>query len=294
MPSLVITCAVTGAFDTAGKSAAVPVTPSEIAASALDAAKAGAAVVHIHVRDPQTKKASMEQHLYAEVVERIREQNPDVLIDLTTGAGGRYIPDPDDPSRAGTGTNFVSPAARLRHVEALKPQICSLDVGSMNFGEVVFINTPTHLREMAERARASGTKPEIEVFDLGQIEFAKQLIKEGRIAEPPLFQLCLGIPYGAPATPETMIQMRDRLPANAVWSGFGISRMQFPMVALAAMLGGNVRVGLEDNLYLAHGELAPSNAALVDKAVNIIELLGYSAASPAEARRTFGLEGATG
>jgi uncharacterized protein (DUF849 family) len=161
-------------------------------------------------------------------------------------------------------------------------------VGSLNFGETVFINTPGHLRDMADRVRAAGVKPEIEVFDLGHIEFAKRLIKDSHIAPPPLFQICLGIPWGAPATPETMIQMRDRLPADAVWSGFGIGRAQFPMAALAASLGGHIRVGLEDNLYVSRGQLAPSNAALVEKAMRLLELLDYSVASPEEARRIFG------
>jgi uncharacterized protein (DUF849 family) len=276
----VITCALTGGFDTRPKNPAVPVTPEEIATSALDAAKAGAAVVHIHVRNPKTTLPSMELEHYRETVERIREKNGDVILNLTTGPGGRFVPGKEDPQ---------TPGVRLRHVEELRPPICTLDVATMNFGEHVFLNTPTHLREMADRARAVGAKPEIEVFDLGHIELAKRLIAEGHLAEPPLFQICLGIPWGAPATPETMIQMRDRLPANAVWSGFGISKMQFPMVALAATLGGNVRVGLEDNLYLGPGKLAPSNAALVDKAVKILDLLDRPIATPAEAREIFAL-----
>lgn len=287
--TVVITCAVTGSFDTPSKNPAVPVTPEQIAASALDAAKAGAAVVHIHVRDPKTTKASMELALYQETVERIREKNGDVVINLTTGAGGRYVPDPVDPKKAGEGTTLSTPAVRMRHVEAIKPPICTLDVATMNFGEQIFANMPAHLREMANRAKAVGTKPEIEVFDLGHIELAKRLIAEGHIAEPPLFQICLGIPYGAPATPETLLQMRDRLPANAAWSAFGISRAEFPTVAVAVAAGGNVRVGLEDNLYLGRGQLAPSNAALVEKAVSLLNLLEASPASPAEARRIFGL-----
>ena len=286
---VVVTCALTGSFDTPSKNPAVPVSPEAIAASALDAAKAGAAVVHIHVRDPQTARPSMELALYRQVVERIREENDKVILNLTTGAGGRFVPHPEDPRRAGDGTTLSSPAARVRHVEALKPEICTLDVATLNFGETVFMNTPAHLREMADRAKAAGAKPEIEVFDLGHIELAKRLIAEGHIAEPPLFQICLGIPYGAPATPETMIQMRDRLPANAVWSGFGIARAQFPLALLAAQLGGHVRVGLEDNLYLSQGQLAPSNAALVEKAVTLLELLDVSVATPAEARQIFGV-----
>jgi uncharacterized protein (DUF849 family) len=285
----VITCAVTGSFDTPSKNPAVPVTPEQIATSALEAAKAGAAVVHIHVRDPKTTKPSMELSLYREVVERIREKNDAVVLNLTTGPGGRFIPDPAEPRKAGEGTTLTTPAVRMRHIEELKPPICTLDVATMNFGEHAFLNMPAHLREMADRAKAAGTKPEIEVFDLGHIELAKRLIAEGHLAEPPLFQLCLGIPYGAPATPETLILMRDQLPKNAAWSAFGISRAEFPMAAVAVAAGGNVRVGLEDNLYLGRGQLAPSNAALVERAATIIELLDGSVASPAEAREIFGL-----
>jgi uncharacterized protein (DUF849 family) len=287
---VVITCALTGGADISSrKNPAAPVTPAEIAASAVEAAAAGAAVVHIHVRDPETTHPSMELAHYREVVERIRERDADVVLNLTTGAGGRFIPGSQDPTIGGPGTTLASPAERTRHVEALRPEICTLDIATMNFGEHVFMNTPAHLREMAAAARRSGAKPEIEVFDLGQIELAKRLIADGHLDEPPLVQICLGIPWGAPATPETMIQMRDRLPRNAIWSGFGIARAQFPMVALAATLGGNVRVGLEDNLYLSAGQLAPSNAALVEKAVSLLAHLEFRPATPAEARGIFGL-----
>jgi uncharacterized protein (DUF849 family) len=286
---VVITCALTGSFDTASKNPAVPVTPEQIANSALDAAKAGAAVVHVHVRDPKTTKASMELALYQEVVDRIREKNADVVLNLTTGPGGRFAPDPVDPRKAAEGTTLTTPAIRMRHIEAIKPPICTLDVATMNFGETIFANTPSHLREMADRAKAAGAKPEIEVFDLGHIELAKRLIADGHIAEPPLFQICLGIPYGAPATPETLLLMRDHLPKNAAWSAFGISRAEFPMAAVTVAAGGNVRVGLEDNLYLGKGQLAPSNAALVERAATIIELLDAAVATPQEAREIFGL-----
>ena len=285
----VITCALTGSFDTPSKNPAVPVTPEQIANSALGAAKAGAAVVHIHVRDPKTTKPSMEFELYREVVERIREKDDEVILNLTTGPGGRFIPDATEPRKAGEGTTLTTPSIRMRHIEALKPPICTLDVATMNFGEHAFLNVPAHLREMADRAKAAGSKPEIEVFDLGHIELAKRLIADGHLAEPPLFQICLGIPYGAPATPEALILMRDQLPRNAAWSAFGISRAEFPMVAVTVAAGGNVRVGLEDNLYLGKGRLAPSNAALVERAATIIELLDGSVASPAEARQIFGL-----
>ena len=287
----VITCALTGSFDTASKNPAVPVSPQAIAQSALEAAAAGAAIVHIHVRDPATGKPSMELALYREVVERIREKNADVVLNLTTGAGGRYVAGDPDPAVAGPGTTLASPEARTRHVTALRPEICTLDVATMNFGEHAFMNTPAHLRAMAAMIRDAGAKPEIEVFDLGQIELARHLLAEGHLDSPPLFQICLGIPWGAPATPETLLQMRDRLPKDALWSAFGISRAEFPMVALAATAGGHVRVGLEDNLYLARGTLAPSNAALVEKAVSLLAHLDCAPATPAEARAIFGLPG---
>jgi uncharacterized protein (DUF849 family) len=288
--NVVITCALTGTFDTRGKNPAVPVTPKEIADSALGAARTGAAVVHVHVRDPVTAAPSMALELYREVVERIREVDAQVIINLTTGAGARYVPGQPDPAIAGPGTSLSDPEKRVRHIEGLRPEICTLDVGSINFGEHVFMNTPAHLRVMAERVRTAGAKPEIEVFDLGHIELAKRLLADGHLDAPPLFQICLGIPWGAPATPETMLQMRDRLPKDAIWSGFGISWAQFPMVALAATAGGHVRVGLEDNLYLAPGKLAPSNAALVDKAVSLLAHLDFAPASPQEARSIFRLD----
>lgn len=291
---VVVTCALTGSFDTPSQNPAVPVSPAAIATSALEAASAGAAVVHIHVRDPQTSKPSMELALYREVVERVRERNGDVVLNLTTGAGGRFVPGAEDPAVAGQGTSLTTPEARTRHVTALRPEICTLDVATMNFGEHAFLNVPAHLRAMAHAARTAGAKPEIEVFDLGHIELARKMLADGDLDPPPLFQICLGIPWGAPALPETMIAMRDRLPRDAVWSGFGISRHEFPMAALVAMLGGHVRVGLEDNLYLARGVLAPNNAALVEKAVTLVSHLDCRPASPAEARAIFGLRGGAG
>ncbi len=285
----IVTCALTGSFDTPKKNPAVPVTPEQIARSALDAAAAGAAIVHIHVRDPATGAPSMELALYREVVERIRERNGDVILNLTTGAGGRFVPGETDPAVAGPGTTFVTPEARTRHVGALKPEICTLDIATMNFGEHLFLNTPAHLRAMAKAIREAGVKPEIEVFDLGHIELARHLITEGHLAQPPLFQLCLGIPWGAPATPETLVALRARLPEDAVWSAFGIGRAEFPMLAVAAGMGGHVRVGLEDNLYLGRGQLAPSNAALVEKAVSLLAHVDRTPASPAEARAILGL-----
>jgi len=287
--AIVITCAITGAFGTKERNPALPVTPAEIAASAVEAAKAGAAVVHIHVRDPKTQGPSMELALYREAVERIRERNTEVVLNLTCGAGARFVPGDPDPRTPGPGTTLSAPAARVAHVEALRPEIASLDVGSMNFGEHVFVNTPAHLREMAERMRAAGTRPEIEVFDLGHVALARTLIAEGHLDTPALFQICLGIPHGAPATPQALMAMQAQLPGGAIWSGFGIAAQQFAMVAMVATLGGHVRVGLEDNLYLSKGVLAPGNGALVERAATILELTGHRVATPAEARQIFGL-----
>lgn len=281
---VIVTCALTGGAEISGKNKAVPVTPQEIANSAIGAARAGAAIAHIHVREPDTGKPSMRLELYQEVVERIRQSGVDVLINLTTGAGARYFPGEDDPLVAKAGSTLSPWRKRVEHIVALTPDVCSLDVGTLNFGEWVFVNTPADLREMAGRIRETGVKPELEVFDLGHIRLARHLIEKDLIARPPLFQLCLGIPWGAPATPETMIAMRDQLPDGAIWASFGIGAAQFPMVAQAVLLGGHVRVGFEDNLYLARGVPAPSNAALVEKAVTIVEQLGERPATPAETR----------
>jgi uncharacterized protein (DUF849 family) len=286
---VMVTCAVTGGADTTKKHPGVPITPEQIAQAVIDARKAGATIAHIHVRDPKTGLASMDVGLYRQVVERVRDSGCDILVNLTTGPGSRYIPSDDNPRVGGPGTTMTAPLERVRHVVELLPDICSLDVGSMNFGETGFINTPAHLRIMARAIAQAGVKPELEVFDTGHVMLARRLIEEGAIARPALFQLCLGIPWGAPASTESMLNMRNLLPADAMWAGFGISRMQFPMVAQAAILGGHVRVGLEDNLYIEHGVLAPSNAALVERAVRIVESLGESVASPAEARQILGL-----
>lgn len=286
---VIVTCALTGSATLTGKNKAVPVTPQEIADSAIEAARAGAAIVHIHVREPGTGKPSMRLELYRETVERIRNSGVDAIINLTTGAGARFVPGAEEP-RIGTADSTLRPwPERIVHVQELKPEICTLDVGTMNFGEFVFVNTPADLRAMAKAALDCGSKPELEVFDLGHIRLARHLVESGLIAAPPLFQICLGIPWGAPSTPETMIAMRDQLPPGALWAAFGIGAMQFPMVAQAVLLGGQVRVGLEDNLYLDRGVLAPSNAALVEKAVTIVEKLGEHAATPDEARAILGL-----
>jgi uncharacterized protein (DUF849 family) len=281
---VMISCAVTGSADTAKRNPAVPVTPAQIAASAIDAAKAGAAIVHIHVRDPQTTLPSMDGALYAEVVDRIRQSDTDVVINLTTGPGGRFAPDPADPMKPAPGSTLRTPRQRVQHVLDLRPEVCSLDMGSMNMGANVFVNTPSILEAMAVDIRDAGVTPELEVFEAGHLLLARRMIETGHIRGPGMFQICLGIAWGQPATPEAMSYMRTLLPADATWFAFGISLHQFPMAAQAVLLGGHIRVGLEDNLYLARGKLTPSNAALVEKAANIVELLGSSVATPAEAR----------
>ena len=279
---VIVTCAVTGGHENHGAHPDFPITTEQIAAACLEARAAGAAIVHIHVRDPETGTPTGDPTLYREVVERIRDAGSDVLINLTTGYGGRYVPSEADPNQPGPGSNLMQPAARMEHVQDLRPDICTLDVATMNFGERVFMNTPAHLRIMASIARDCGVKPEVECFEPGHIVLSNQLIKEGLIEAPPMFQLCLGIPYGSPATPEIMTVMRNMLPQGANWAAFGISRHEFPMVAQAVTLGGHVRVGLEDNLYLSKGQFA-SNGQLVERAVGIIRDLGAEIAEPARA-----------
>ncbi len=286
---VMISCAVTGSADTPGRNPAVPVTPEQIAGSAIDAAKAGAAIVHIHVRNPQTTRPSMDGAHYREVVERIRASGTDVLINLTTGPGARFVPGTEDPLKYGPGTTMKSPAERVRHIVELKPDICSLDMGSMNMGPHVFVNTPGHLEAMAVAIRDAGVTPELEVFETGHLLLAKRFIENGFVKPPGMFQICLGISWAQPATTEAMTYMRNLLPAGSPWFAFGISLHQFPMVAQAVLLGGHPRVGLEDNIYLEKGKLAPSNAALVEKAARIIELLGDHVATPADARQMLGL-----
>ncbi|MGR3716262.1 MAG: 3-keto-5-aminohexanoate cleavage protein [Thermohalobaculum sp.] len=289
---VIVTCAVTGAGDTVGRHPGVPVTPAQIADAAIEAAKAGAAVAHIHVRDPETGKGSRDPELFKEVVDRVRSSGTDVVINLTAGMGGDWVPSADDPAMPGPGTDMIGPLERLAHVQDLLPEICSLDCGTLNFGNgnEIYISTPPYLRKMAEVTKEWGVKPELEVFELGHIRFAKQMIAEGLIAEPPMFQICLGIPWGADQTVDTMKVMKDDLPAGANWVGFGISRMQMPMAAAAVAMGGNVRVGLEDNIWLEKGVLA-TNAQLVERVVGIIERMGARVATPAEARAKLGLRG---
>jgi len=286
---VIISCAVTGSADTPGRNPAVPVTPQQIANSALDAARAGAAIVHIHVRDPQTAKPSMDVVHYREVVDRIRASGSDVLINLTTGPGARFSHDENDPSKPGPDSVLRSPEQRVRHVVELKPDICSLDMGSLNMGDRVFVNRPSHLQKMAAAIKNAGVMPELEVFETGHLLLAKNFLDKGYVKPPGMFQICLGISWGQPATPEAMTYMRSLLPPEAPWFAFGISLHQFPMVAQTVLLGGHPRVGLEDNIYLEKGKLAPSNAALVEKAAKIIDILGDTVATPREARQILGL-----
>jgi uncharacterized protein (DUF849 family) len=285
---VIVTVAVTGGVGDKSKHPALPVTPKEIAESAVEAWSVGATVAHIHVRDPESSEPSMALELYQEVVERIRDAS-DMLINLTTGAGARIIPDKANPVGLGPGTTWSSPEKRTEHVVKLKPELCSLDVGSMNFGPRVFANIFPHVEEMAKQIQEAGVKPELEVFDLGHIRIANALIDKGLVKNPPLFQLCLGIPWGIPASSKDMLMMKEALPAGALWGGFGIGMDSFPMVAQSALLGGNVRVGFEDNFYLNRGQAAKSNAQLVEKAVSILRVLDKEPASPQEAREVLAL-----
>jgi uncharacterized protein (DUF849 family) len=288
-PEVFITCAVTGSADSVRKNPNVPVTPAQIAASALEAHAAGAAIVHLHVRDPQSGLASRDPALFRELVERIRSQNRSVILNLTGGMGGDIVFGPEqEPLALRAGTDFVGPRERIAHVLELVPEIGSLDCGSLNFDEQLYGTTPDFLRSMARAYQQKRIRPELEVFELGHIELAKQLLAEGLIDQPPLFQLCLGIKYGAPASSEAMKAMRDALPPGSHWSAFGLGRMQMPMVAQSVLLGGNVRVGLEDNLYLDKGILA-TNAHLVARARAIIELLGVRVLTAAETRTRLGI-----
>lgn len=287
-PEVFITCAVTGSADSVRKNPHVPVTPAQIAASALQAHAAGAAVVHLHVRDPQTGTASRDPKLFREVVERIRGENHEVILNLTGGMGGDLLLGPERaPLDFRAGTDFVGPQERMAHILDLLPEVGSLDCGSLNFDELIYGTTPGFLRTMAREYQKRNVRPELEVFELGHIELAKQLLAEGLINQPALFQLCLGIKYGAPASSEAMQAMRDALPPGSLWSAFGLGRMQMPMVAQAVLLGGNVRVGLEDNLYLDKG-IPATNAQLVERARAIIELLGVRLLTAAQTRARLG------
>jgi len=286
---VIITCAVTGGGDTADKSPHVPVTPKQIAAAAIEAAKEGAAIVHCHVRDPETGQNAFKTELFAEVVARIRESETDVVINLTGGNGGAIFIDDNKPGEWLPESDLTTPEGRVAHAVELLPEICTLDLGLINFGaNVAYLGNDSAVREMAKRMQAVGVKPELEVFDVGPIMQARMLMEEGVLDAPPMFQLCLGIGMNAPTDTKVMLAMRDILPEGAFWSSFGISRHQMPMVAKSVALGGNVRVGLEDNLYLSRGVLA-SNGQLVEKARTIIEAMGARILTPEEARKKLNL-----
>ena len=288
-----ITCAVTGAGDTTARSDNVPVTPEEVAASALEAARAGAAVVHIHVRDPATGQGSRDVELYRRAVEIIRAADVDAVINLTAGMGGDLVlGGPETPLPLDdAGTDMAGAAERLAHVEALLPEICTLDCGTMNFaagGDYVMANTPQMLQAMARRIQSLGVRPELEVFDTGQLVMVKDLIDEGLIDDPVLIQLCMGIRYGAPDDPGTLLTLVNSLPAGSVFSAFSIGRMQLPYVAMAVLAGGNVRVGLEDNLYLGPGRRA-TNGDLVERATTILNAMNVRVLGPEEVRERLAL-----
>lgn len=286
-----ITCAVTGNHTTRAQNPNLPVTPNEIAEAALSAAEAGAAVAHIHVRDPQTAAPSMKLEHYEDVVAQIRRSNPALIINLTTGPGGRYQPSPEDPSVPGPKTTLTTAEKRVAHISAIRPDIATLDLNTMVFGGEVVINAPDSVRKMAAAMRAAGVLPELELFDSGDIQFAADLIKDGTLAPKPLCSIVMGIKYGFKPLPETLLYARGLMPEGAIWTGFGTGRTAFPMVAQSFLAGGSVRVGLEDAVYLSAGELAPSNAAMVVKARRIVEDLGGVIASSQEVRALLKLPG---
>ena len=285
----VITCAVTGNLVKPEQTPHLPITPEQIADECLAAAEAGAAQVHIHVRDPKTGRPSMDVELYRDVVNRIRLRNRELVINLTTGPGGRFIPSEDDPKVYAPGTTLLPPEKRVEHITLIRPDVCSLDLNTMNSGPDVVINTPRNVRRMAEAIRSAGVKPELEIFDSGDLNLALDLIADGTLEGPGMWTLVLGVKYGFAPAPQTVLYARDMLPQGAFWSAFGIGRMEFPVVAQAWLAGGHVRVGMEDNIYLEKGVLAQSNAQLVQRARDIIHSLGGSVASAREARAMLNL-----
>lgn len=285
---VVITCAVNGGHDPR-VNPAIPITPRQIAEASVEAAKAGAAMIHLHVRDPDTGMGSMDLELYRETVDRIRDGGCDAVLNLTAGSGALFYPSDDDPGKAGTASTIASTDARIRHVEELRPDMASLPMGTVNRGGPVFLNSDRFIEDALARFRAVGVKPELDVMDAGQIVSTRALIDRGLVQGTPVFQFCLGWPASAPATPESVIYMKGLLPEDAEWLAFGRGLGCFPVAAMSILHGGNVRIGLEDTSFIAPGELAPSNTALVDKIVRMISTLGAEPASAAEARKTFGL-----
>ena len=289
MNKTILTCAVTGNLTKPEMTPYLPITPKQIADACLGAADAGAAVAHIHVRYPETGKPSMELDHYAEVMHLIKAQNKELIINLTTGPGGRYVPTEGDPKVFAPGTTLCDPLKRVEHVAALKPEICSLDLNTMNSGADVVMNTPSNVRKMAKVIREARVMPELEIFDSGDLNLAKDLIADGTVDGPGLYTFVMGVKYGLNTDPATLLYMRDQLPSGALWAAFGISRAEFPIVAQAWLLGGHIRVGMEDNIYLEKGVLCESNAQLVSRAKRIIGDLGGQLASSNEARQMLGL-----
>ena len=289
MNKTILTCAVTGNLTKPEMTPYLPITPKQIADACLGAADAGAAVAHIHVRYPETGKPSMELDHYAEVMHLIKAQNKELIINLTTGPGGRYVPTEGDPKVFAPGTTLCDPLKRVEHVAALKPEICSLDLNTMNSGAAVVMNTPSNVRKMAKVIREAGVMPELEIFDSGDLNLAKDLIADGTVDGPGLYTFVMGVKYGLNTDPATLLYMRDQLPSGALWAAFGISRAEFPIVAQAWLLGGHIRVGMEDNIYLEKGVLCESNTQLVNRAKRIISDLGGQLASSNEARQMLGL-----
>jgi uncharacterized protein (DUF849 family) len=286
---VIITCAVTGNQTTPDMTPHLPITPEQIADACLGAAEAGAAIVHIHVRDPSTGMPSMELSYYRDVVERIRKKNTGLVLNITTGPGGRFAPSEHDPKIAGPGTNLMVPEKRVEHISALRPEICTLDLNTMTFGKEVVINTPPNVRRMAKVIREAGVKPEIELFDSGDIALMIDLVKDGTLTGPHLVSIVMGVRYGFQASPETVLYARGLLPADTQFTAFGTGRWGFPGVALSYLSGGHVRVGLEDGVQISRGVLAESNAQMVEKARDIVEKLGGQIATPADAREMLGL-----
>ncbi len=284
----ILTVAVTGNLTTVQQNPALPCTPEQIANAALESAKIGAAVAHLHVRYPDGRP-SMELAHYREVVERIRDKNSELIINLTTGPGGRFVPSKDDPRIAGPGTSILHPLKRVEHIVELKPDIATLDLNTMWSGTAAVINTPENVTIMANEIQKAGSKPELEVFDSGDIQLAHALLDQGVLKRPPLFQIVMGVRYGFISTPQTLMYAASLLPPDAMWAAFAIGRWEFPMLATTWFLGGHVRVGMEDNVYLSKGKLTSSNAALCEKAVRILDDLGAELATAKEARQILGL-----
>jgi uncharacterized protein (DUF849 family) len=290
---VILTCAVTGENDFNRSHPAFPITPEQIADAALEAERAGATAVHLHVRNPKTGAGSRDPALFEEMVKQVRARGVRAILNVTCGGGAIFIPDPEDESKAAPGTDMASWSERVRHIELTHPEVCSLDVTTQSqtdgaLGDLVYLNTPHTLRRMAQRFREIGVKPEIEVFAPGDVMLARQMIEEGLFATPPMVQFVLGTRWGMPATPETLLYMRSLLPTGCVWAAFAIGRMQMPMVAQSVLAGGNVRVGLEDNLYLDRGKFA-TNGQLVERAAQLIRSLGEDVATPDEGRALLGL-----